>query len=106
MTKIDAREWALEATDRGTGEILLTSMDRDGTKVGFEIELTRTISELVTVPVIASGGAGNAGHFAEVFNDGDADAGLAASIFHYSEVTIPELKRSLDQAGIPIRVTT
>ncbi len=104
MTEIDAHQWALESTDRGAGEILLTSMDRDGTKAGFEIELTRTISESVTVPVIASGGAGTVAHFAEVFGDGNADAGLAASIFHYDEIPIPELKRSLHQLGIPIRM--
>ena len=104
MTEIDAHEWALESTDRGAGEILLSSMDRDGTKVGFEIELTRTISESVTVPVIASGGAGTVAHFVDVFDDGVADAGLAASIFHFGEIPIPELKQSLRQFGIPVRL--
>lgn len=104
MTDIDAFEWARESTDRGAGEILLTSMDRDGTKEGFEIELTRAISSSVTTPVIASGGAGTAKHFTEVFEQGDADAGLAASIFHYGEIPIPVLKKELRESGIPVRL--
>jgi cyclase len=103
MTDIDAHEWAREATSRGAGEILLTSMDRDGTKEGFEIKLTSSISETVTVPVIASGGAGSIDHFVEVFSDGDADAGLAASIFHFREIPIRDLKTSLMAHGISIR---
>jgi cyclase len=104
MTEIDAFDWAREATDRGAGEILLTSMDRDGTKEGFEIDLTSAISSSVTVPVIASGGAGSAAHFEEVFAAGKADAGLAASIFHFGEIPIPTLKQSLHANGIPMRL--
>lgn len=100
----DAVNWAKEAENRGAGEILLTSMDRDGTGVGFDCELTRAISEAVRIPVIASGGAGNADHFVDVFRQGAADAALAASIFHFGLSSISELKSRLLAAGIPMRV--
>lgn len=102
-TDKDALEWALEAESRGAGEILLTSMANDGTKAGFALELTRTISEAVNIPVIASGGAGTKAHFADVFGAGRADAALAASIFHFGEIPIPELKSYLKAQNIPIR---
>jgi len=102
-TGINAVEWAKEVVDRGAGEILLTSMDADGTKAGFEIPITKQISELVNVPIIASGGAGTMEHFKEVFNEG-ADAGLAASIFHYKEIDIMDLKRYLHDENIPVRL--
>jgi imidazole glycerol-phosphate synthase subunit HisF len=97
-------EWIKEAESRGAGEILLTSMDHDGTKAGFACELTATVSKLVNIPVIASGGAGTMEHFAEVFDKGCADAGLAASIFHYKEIGIPDLKNYLSRKGFPIRL--
>lgn len=100
----DAVEWAREAESRGAGEILLTSMDRDGTKAGFDCELTAAVSEAVDIPVIASGGAGTFDHFAEVFTRGRADAALAASIFHYAESSVRELKRHLRACGIPVRL--
>ena len=96
-------EWAREAERRGAGEILLTSMDRDGTKLGFDCELTAAVAETVSIPVIASGGAGNATHFVEVFQHGKADAALAASIFHFGTHAVAELKQTLLQAGIPMR---
>lgn len=99
----DAVVWALEAESRGAGEILLTSMDRDGTGNGFECTLTRAISDGVRIPVIASGGAGSAKHFVEVFRQGHADAALAASILHYGTTPLAELKRDLAAAGIPVR---
>jgi len=99
----DALEWALEAQDRGAGEILLTSMDRDGTGTGFDCELTRTVADAVFIPVIASGGAGGAAHFAEVFREGHADAALAASIFHYGFSRLADLKQELGAQGIPVR---
>lgn len=102
-TKTSAVEWARKAVKMGAGEILLTSMDRDGTKAGYDIELTRAVSEAVTVPVIASGGAGNLQHLFEVLDEGKADAVLAASIFHYGEYTIRQAKEYLAQKGIPIR---
>ncbi len=102
-TGLDALEWAREAVDRGAGEILLTSMDTDGTKAGFDIPITQAISELVNVPVIASGGAGSMEHIKEAFEHG-ADAALAASIFHFREIEIMELKRYLSQNGIPVRL--
>ena len=104
-TDRDAVEWAREAADRGAGEILLTSIDRDGTKSGFDCELTAAVSEAVPIPVIASGGAGTFDHFVEVFTTGKADAALAASIFHYAEHAVADLKQHLSQAGIPVRVT-
>jgi imidazole glycerol-phosphate synthase subunit HisF len=100
----DVVEWAREAVERGAGEILLTSMDRDGTNVGYDLPLTRAVSEAVSVPVIASGGAGELEHLAQALQAG-ADAALCASIFHYGQYTIPEAKRYLDAAGIPIRAT-
>lgn len=100
----DAVEWAREAADRGAGEILLTSIDRDGTKRGFDCPLTAAVSEAVSIPVIASGGAGTFDHFVEVFTAGKADAALAASIFHYSEHAVSELKQHLHRAGIPVRL--
>ncbi|MCA1762816.1 MAG: imidazole glycerol phosphate synthase subunit HisF [Flavobacteriales bacterium] len=98
-----AVDWAREAADRGAGEILLTSMKKDGTKSGFDIELTASISSSTTLPIIASGGAGTKAHFSEVFLNGNADAALAASIFHFGEVPIPELKEYLKTVNIPVR---
>jgi cyclase len=103
-TDLNAIEWAKRGVDSGAGEILLTSMDADGTKKGFEIELTRQVSESVNVPVIASGGAGSVEHFADVFNRGRADAALAASIFHFREIEIPSLKKYLEDQDIPVRI--
>jgi len=100
----DAVEWAREAESRGAGEILLTSIDRDGTKRGFDCELTAAVSSAVSIPVIASGGAGTLDHFVEVFTDGRADAALAASIFHYAETSVRALKQHLQERGIPVRV--
>ena len=102
-TGLDAVEWAAQAVSLGAGEILLTSMDADGTLAGYDIELTRTIAETVNVPIIASGGAGTLPHFAEVLTTGKADAALAASLFHDQVMTIGEVKRYLIAAGIPIR---
>ena len=99
----DAIKWAHEAEDRGAGEILLTSMDRDGTQQGFDCELTRAVSRSVGIPVIASGGAGKPQHFVEVFQNGAADAALAASIFHFGLSSIAELKQQLLASGIPVR---
>ena len=99
----DAVAWAKEAEARGAGEILLTSMDRDGTGKGFDCELTRAIAQAVRIPVIASGGAGSTKHFVEVFREGCADAALAASIFHFGLSSISELKQQLLAAGIPMR---
>ena len=96
--------WALEAQDRGAGEILFTSMDHDGTKGGYALEATARLSEILSIPVIASGGAGNITHIIEALTDGKADAALAASIFHYGEIPIPTLKRALAEAGIPVRL--
>ncbi|MBI4460795.1 MAG: imidazole glycerol phosphate synthase subunit HisF [Acidobacteria bacterium] len=103
-TNLNAVEWALEGEAFGAGEILLTSMDRDGTKNGFDCELTRAISRAVKIPVIASGGAGNAEHFAQVLTEGEADAALAASIFHYGSVRVADLKTHLKAQGIPVRL--
>ena len=99
-----AVDWAGEAEDRGAGEILLTSIDRDGTKVGFDCVLTADVSRAVSIPVIASGGAGTLDHFVEVFTRGCADAALAASIFHYAETSARGLKEHLRQRGIPVRL--
>jgi imidazole glycerol-phosphate synthase subunit HisF len=96
-------EWAHEAEERGAGEILLTSMDRDGTGLGFDCELTAAVAQTVSIPVIASGGAGDAQHFVEVFLSGKADAALAASIFHFGTHAVAELKQTLLAAGIPMR---
>ena len=102
-TARDAVHWAREAADRGAGEILLTSIDRDGTRAGFDCELTAAVSDAVNIPVIASGGAGSFDHFADVFTSGRADAALAASIFHFKEKSVAELKAFLAAAGIPVR---
>ncbi len=103
-TNIDALEWARRGVELGAGEILLTSMNADGTKGGFELGLTRDISTAVRVPVIASGGAGSMDDFADVFAIGQADAALAASVFHYGEIPIPELKAFLEMRGIEVRL--
>jgi len=100
----DAVEWAREAESRGAGEILLTSIDRDGTKAGFDCPLTAAVSAAVSIPVIASGGAGGLEHFVDVFTTGRADAALAASIFHYAETSVASLKRHLRDHGIPVRL--
>lgn len=103
-TDLDAVQWARQAEQLGAGEILLTSMDHDGTKNGFAIDLTRQISESVQIPVVASGGAGKIDHFTEVFRNGKADAALAASIFHFKEIDIMNLKKKLLLEGIPVRI--
>ena len=103
-TALDAIQWAEEVVHRGAGEILLTSMDRDGTKEGFDLELTRAISEAVEVPVIASGGVGNPTHLVDGIIQGRASAVLAASIFHYGEYTIDQAKTEMKKAGIPVRL--
>jgi cyclase len=102
-TEIKTLDWVREVYDRGAGEILLTSMNHDGTKGGFANEITRQVSEMVDIPVIASGGAGKMEHFKDVFTQGKADAALAASIFHFKEIAIPELKNYLRQQNIPVR---
>lgn len=102
-TEWEVVAWAKEAVRRGAGEILLTSMDCDGEKQGFNIALTKAVSEAVSVPVIASGGAGNAEHFKEAFEEGKADAALAASIFHYKETSVKEVKAFLKQQGVVVR---
>ena len=102
-TGIDAIDWAREVTARGAGEILLTSMDRDGAKTGFDLALTRGVADAVDVPVIASGGVGTLNHLVEGIKRGGADAVLAASIFHYGEFTIGEAKQALAAAGIEVR---
>ncbi|MBA2505664.1 MAG: imidazole glycerol phosphate synthase subunit HisF [Thermoleophilaceae bacterium] len=99
----EAVEWVREAVERGAGEILLTSMDRDGTEDGYELELTRRVADAVDVPVIASGGAGNLDHLVDAIEDGHADAVLCASIFHYGQYTVGEAKRRMTEAGIPVR---
>lgn len=101
---LDAVEWAIRAEKSGAGEILLTSMDCDGTKAGYDIELTRTISEAVSIPVIASGGAGNKEHFYDALTKGKADAVLAASLFHYKELEITDLKQYLQSKDVPVRL--
>ena len=100
----DAVEWAREAEAHGAGEILLTSIDRDGTRAGFDCPMTAAVSSAVSIPVIASGGAGTFDHFLEVFTDGRADAALAASVFHYSEHAVSELKQFLQARGVPMRL--
>jgi cyclase len=102
-TEIDAVEWARRGVALGAGEILLTSMDADGTLAGYDLELTRAIAETVNVPIIASGGAGTLEHFAAVLTEADADAALAASLFHDKQITVGEVKRYLMQLGLPIR---
>lgn len=101
---IDAVEWAVECEKRGAGEILLTSMDEDGQKKGYDLELTKAISEKVNIPVIASGGAGALEHFYDAFTQGKADAVLAASLFHFGEIPIPKLKKYLNEKGISVRL--
>lgn len=101
---IDAVEWAMQVEKLGAGEILLTSMDCDGTKQGYDLELTRTISENVSIPVIASGGAGTKEHFYDALTEGKADAALAASLFHYKELEIKDLKQYLSEKGLPMRI--
>jgi cyclase len=103
-TGLDAVAWAEEAERRGAGEFLLTSMDRDGTKNGYDIELTRAVTRAVSVPVIASGGAGELDHFAEVVIEADADAVLAASVFHFGELRIRQVKEAMAANGIPVRL--
>ena len=103
-TGLDAVAWAAEAGRRGAGEILLTSMDCDGTKDGFDIDLTRAVTRSVNIPVIASGGAGTLDHFAEVVIEADADAVLAASVFHFGEFAVRQVKQSMADAGIPVRL--
>ena len=103
-TEIKTMDWARQAVALGVGEILLTSMNHDGTKDGFATDITRAVSEAVNVPVIASGGAGTMQHFVDVFNQGKADAALAASIFHYEEIGIAELKHYLKENGIAVRI--
>jgi len=103
-TGIDAVEWAIKMVDYGAGEILLTSMDRDGTKIGFDLELTRAITDAVNVPVIASGGVGNLDHLSEGVTKGHADAVLAASIFHFAEYTVGEAKQHMADHGIEVRL--
>lgn len=103
-TGIDAVEWAVKVNRLGAGEILLTSMDCDGTKAGYDMLLTKTISEQVSIPVIASGGAGELEHFYDILNDGKADAALAASLFHYKELEIREVKEYLRDKGVSVRI--
>ncbi len=103
-TELDAIEWAKEGVERGAGEILLTSMDADGTKDGYDLELTRAVSDAVGVPVIASGGAGTLDHLVEAVTEGKADAVLAASIFHFSEFTIQEVKEYMQSKGVTVRL--
>ena len=102
-TGLDVLEWAQKAQKLGAGEILLTSMDCDGTKAGYDIELTRAVSDLVSIPVIASGGAGTLEHFREALTEGGADAALAASLFHYKELEIAQVKEYLKEKGVPVR---
>ena len=104
-TDLDAVAWAAEAVERGAGEVLLTSIDRDGVRTGYDVALTRAVADRVTVPVIASGGAGEFDHFVDVFTSGRADAALAASIFHFAEHSVAALKEHLAAAGIPVRRT-
>jgi cyclase len=104
-TGLNVIDYAVECVGRGAGEILLTSMDRDGAKIGYDLELLKAMTEAVSVPVIASGGAGNAQHMADAVLHGGADAVLAASIFHFGEVSISEVKHVMADAGIPVRLT-
>ena len=103
MTDIQTEDWIKEAEDRGAGEILLTSMDHDGTKNGFDNTLLKKINDSIHIPLIASGGAGNQQHFVDVFQQASVDAALAASVFHYGEILIPELKETLHANGVPVR---
>lgn len=104
MTEVELFGWAKEAQDRGAGEILFTSMDHDGTKAGYAVETYARLADILTIPVIASGGAGTIAHIEDVLTAGRADAALAASIFHYGEIPVPELKKALHEAGIPVRM--
>ena len=104
-TGIDAVAWAVEMADRGAGEIVLTSMDADGTQTGYDLEITRAVSEAVGIPVVASGGAGNPTHLYDALTDGKADAALAASIFHDRTHPVPRCKRHLAERGVNVRVT-
>jgi len=104
LTEIEAVKWAQRGTELGAGEILLTSIDADGTKEGFDIELTSTVSAAVNVPVIASGGGGTAQDFVDIFQKGGADAALAASVFHFGEIDIPQLKAFINEQGISVRI--
>lgn len=103
-TEMRCIDWAIAGVEHGAGEILLTSMNNDGTKQGFALDITRTLSERLSVPVIASGGGGTMSHFTDVFREGMADAALAASIFHFKEIAIPDLKQYLKNEGIPVRL--
>jgi cyclase len=103
-TDIKCFDWAKQCADLGAGEILLTSMNNDGTKKGFDLEITKQLAENLPIPIIASGGAGTVAHFADVFIGANADAALAASIFHFKEITIPDLKRYLRKEGINVRM--
>jgi cyclase len=103
-TPLEAIGWAARAVEMGAGEILLTSMDRDGTQSGYDLELTRRMSDAVSVPVVASGGAGRLEHFADVLGGGGASAALAASLFHFGTLTIPQVKRYLAEKGVPVRL--
>jgi imidazole glycerol-phosphate synthase subunit HisF len=105
-TGLDAIEWARKVEELGAGEILLTCMDRDGTKAGYHVELTRTIADSVSIPVIASGGAGTREHFRDVLTEGKAAAALAASLFHFRELSVPDLKTYLRAEGVPVRAET
>ncbi|MBC7781520.1 MAG: imidazole glycerol phosphate synthase subunit HisF [Proteobacteria bacterium] len=102
-TGLDALDWGLQMQDYGAGEVLLTSMDRDGTRIGFDLALTRAFSDALTIPIIASGGVGSIAHMVEGVTQGHADAVLAASIFHYGEHTVGEVKRALEAAGVEVR---
>ena len=102
-TGLDAVQWAKRGQELGAGEILLTSMDADGTKAGFDLEMTKAVTEAVTIPVIASGGCGSLEHFAQVFEATNCDAALAASLFHFGELTVPQVKEYLAEQGIPVR---
>jgi cyclase len=104
-TGLDAIAWAEEVVRRGAGELLVTSMDADGTQAGYDLELTRTIADRVAVPVIASGGAGNCQHIREALTEGKAEAALLASLLHYGQLSIDEIKTDLQQAGLPVRHT-
>ncbi len=102
-TGVDAVEWARRGQELGAGEILLTSMDADGTKAGFDLEMTRAVANAVSIPVIASGGCGSLEHFAQVFEETGCDAALAASLFHFGELTVPQVKEFLRGRNIPVR---
>lgn len=103
-TERETEAWILESQERGAGEILLTSMDHDGTKAGFDCELLKKVNDMISIPLIASGGAGNVQHFVDVFQKSNVDAALAASVFHYGEILIPSLKEELKNQGIEVRV--